>query len=196
MKNNARIAVVGAGLGGLAAAACLMRAGFEVKVYEQAPVLGEVGAGIQLSANATSVLRSLGLQSELDAVGVRPLSYDFCLFNTAERLQGFALGDDHEARFGAPYYQLHRADLHEILVRCVSGLSSNAIELNKSCVGFEEGPDEVTLRFSDGSTATADLLVGADGIKSAVLEQLVGPQAPRFTGQSAWRIVVPANQLP
>jgi salicylate hydroxylase len=196
MTDVERIAIAGAGLGGLTAAACLLEAGFDVTVYEQAPELGEVGAGIQISANGSSVLHALGLRADLEAIGVKPKSYDFHLFDTGEKLQGFDLGADHEARFGSSYYQFHRADLHAVLVKAVRSRKAGAIELNKACTGYEESDSGVRLHFADGTSASADLLIGADGIKSAVREQLVGAQSPVFTGQAAWRIVVPSDRLP
>ncbi|MEO1081724.1 MAG: FAD-dependent monooxygenase [Pseudomonadota bacterium] len=196
MESVQSVAIAGAGLGGLTAAACLLEAGFHVTVYEQAPALGEVGAGIQISANGSSVLHALGLREDLERIGVKPMSYDFHLFDSAERLQGFDLGVDHEQRFGSCYYQFHRADLHAVLVQAVQSRRSDAIELNKTCVGYDESDSCVRLKFADGSDAKADLLIGADGIKSAVREQLVGVQNPVFTGQAAWRIIVPADRLP
>jgi salicylate hydroxylase len=196
MTDVERIAIAGAGLGGLTAAACLLEAGFDVTVYEQAPELGEVGAGIQISANGSSVLHALGLRADLEAIGVKPKSYDFHLFDTGEKLQGFDLGADHEARFGSSYYQFHRADLHAVLVKAVRSRKAGAIELNKACTGYEESDSGVRLHFADGTSASADLLIGADGIKSVVREQLVGAKSPVFTGQAAWRIIVPSDRLP
>ena len=109
-----KIIIAGAGLGGLAAASCLMKAGYDVEIYEQAPELTEVGAGIQISANAFHVMRHLGVADELLRVGVRPGAYVFRLHDTGEELQRFSLSAEHEAQHGAPYVQLHRADLHDL----------------------------------------------------------------------------------
>jgi salicylate hydroxylase len=102
-----RILIAGAGLGGLTAASCLMKAGHQVEIYEQAPQLGEIGAGIQVSANAMHVMRHLGIEDRLVAVGVKPEAYVFRLHNTGEVIQRFSLSQ--EQLHGAPYTQLHRA---------------------------------------------------------------------------------------
>ena len=195
MKKDADILIAGAGIGGLTAAACLLRAGYSVRVFEQAPDLGEVGAGIQISANASRVLRDLGLGSELDKYGVKPRSYRVSLFSTNETLNEFDLAESHEAQFGSPYYLFHRADLHGILARCVEQLDSSAIILNAKVVGFDQDGAGVSAKFEDGSVAHGDLLIGADGIKSAVRAQLVGTVPATFTGDIAWRCTVPAGSL-
>src|SRR5215475_10180341 len=110
-----KILIAGAGLGGLATASCLMQAGHDVEIYEQAPALGEIGAGIQISANAMHVLRSLGLDAEIARVGVRPGGYVFRLHDTGEIIQQFSLSEEHERLHGAAYTQMHRADFHALL---------------------------------------------------------------------------------
>src|ERR1043165_9893152 len=109
-----RFLTAGAGLGGLTAASCLMKAGHKVEIYEQVPMLGEIGASIQISANAMHVLRDLGLEGDIRAGGVHPAAYVFRLFDTGEEIQRFSLAEEHERIHGAPYTQLHRADLHDI----------------------------------------------------------------------------------
>ena len=111
-----KILIAGAGIGGLVAASCLLMQGWDVEIYEQAPELKEIGAGIQLSANAMHVLRHLGLEERILDVGVRPGAYVFRLHDTGEIIQTFALSDAHEATHGAPYVQLHRADLLDLLL--------------------------------------------------------------------------------
>jgi glycine/D-amino acid oxidase-like deaminating enzyme len=113
------ILIIGAGLGGLAAAAVLQRRGIRVRVFEQAAQLGEVGAGIQMSANAMKVLDRIGLRAELEPVAVRPLAFEFRRFDSGEHLHRIPLGRPHEERHGAPYFQLHRADLHAALQQAV-----------------------------------------------------------------------------
>src|SRR4029077_9101622 len=124
-----RILIAGAGIGGLTAASCLMNAGHQVEIHEQAPQLAEVGAGIQVSANAMHVLRHLGLEEAITAVGVSPGAYVFRLHDTGEVIQRFSLSEEHEEMHGAPYTQLHRADLHDILAACARGFDPNVVRL-------------------------------------------------------------------
>ncbi len=191
-----KIIIAGAGLGGLAAASCLLKAGFDVDVYEQAPVLGEVGAGIQISANAFHVMRHLGLGEELLKVGVQPGAYVFRLHDTGEELQRFNLSADHEAKHGAPYVQLHRADFHDILAARARSFKPDLIRLDHRLTGFIETADYVEARFANGHVARGDLLIGADGLKSAVRQQIVGETPATYTGDGAWRLLVPAERLP
>ena len=193
---QAHILIAGAGIGGLTAASCLMTAGYKVSIFEAAPALGEVGAGIQNSANAIKVLYSLGLKDDLDKVAVRPEAYNFKVHSTGEVIQTMPLGKTHEERFGAPYIQLHRSDIHSILANKVLSLDPDCITLNAQVSGFEEKDDAVEVILANGERVSGDLLIGADGIKSAVRKQLVGDQPPNFTGQVAWRVVVPTENLP
>ena len=190
-----KILIVGGGIGGMTAAACLLKAGFGVSVFEQAPNLGEVGAGIQLSANPMRVLRHLGLVRELELAGVRPASYQFKMFDTAEVLQEIPLGDGYVERHGVPYLSVHRADLLEALIGAVRRLNSDAVVLNAMATDFTEDRDGVTLRFQDGGEVRGDVLIGADGIKSMVRNRIVGPTAVNYTGDQSWRVLVPAERL-
>ena len=189
-----RILIAGAGIGGLSAASCLMKAGHHVEIHEQAPELAEVGAGIQVSANAMHVLRHLGLEEAITAVGVRPEAYVFRLHDTGEVIQRFSLSQ--EELHGAPYTQLHRADLHDLLAARARELDPNVVRLNHKVTGFTESADGVELRFADGSSARGDLLIGADGLKSVVRAQMFGPAPATYTGDAAWRAVVPTERLP
>ena len=191
-----KIIIAGAGLGGLAAASCLLKAGHDVAIYEQSPALGEVGAGIQISANAFHVMRHLGLEDELLKVGVRPGAYIFRLHDTGEELQRFALSEDHERKHGAPYVQLHRADYHAILAARAQSLKPDLIRLDHRLVDFVETPDFVEARFAKGATARGDLLIGADGLKSAVRKQIFGDTPATYTGDAGWRLIVPVERLP
>ena len=191
-----RILIAGAGIGGLTAGACLLRAGHDVTIFEQASELSEVGAGLQISANATHVLHHLGLGTPLAEVGVRPGAYVFRLHDTGEEIHRFALSDEHERLHGAPYYQLHRADVHTLLAAKVIELRRDAIRLNCRVTGFEENKNSVKLRLADGTSVPGDLLVGADGLKSVICQQIVGNVSATYTGDAAWRITVPVECLP
>lgn len=191
-----KILIAGAGLGGLAAASFLMKEGHDVEVYEQAPQLEEVGAGIQISANAMHALRALGLEAAIARVGVRPGAYVFRLHDTGEEIQRFALSEEHERLHGAPYTQLHRADFHSILANRAREFKADVVHLNRRVSGFSEDADGVTLNFADGSSARGDVLIGADGLKSVVRRQIVGEVPATYTGDAAWRITIPVERLP
>jgi len=191
-----KILIAGAGLGGLAAAGCLLKAGYDVEIYEQAPELGEVGAGIQMSANAMHVLNHLGVGEEISSKSVRPAAYVFRLHDTGEEIDRFALSEEHFQLHKAPYNQAHRADLHEILARAVQEMKPDAVHLNKRATGFEETADGVELFFDDGTSAKGDVLVGADGVKSIIRDQISGVVPATYTGDSAWRITIPKEKLP
>lgn len=187
---------MGGGIGGLTAAVSLLKRGFPVHVYEQAQVLEEVGAGIQLSANAVKVLYDLGLKDELEDFVVRPKAFEFRRFDTAELVDQIPLGETHERLNGAPYFHIHRADLHELLAKHVRSLDPGCISLGAQVLSFEERADGVTLVLADGRRPNADLVVGADGIRSAIRAQILGPAPVRYTGDVAWRAVVPTERLP
>jgi salicylate hydroxylase len=189
-----RVLIAGAGIGGLTAASCLMKAGHTVDVYEQAPQLGEVGAGVQVSANAMHVMRHLGLQDSLLAVGVKPEAYVFRLHDTGEVIQRFSLSQ--EQLHGAPYTQLHRADLHDRLAARAREFDPGVVRLNRKATGFTERADGVELHFADGGSARGDLLIGADGVKSVVRAQMFGAAPATYTGDAAWRLLVPTDRLP
>ncbi len=191
------IAVVGAGLGGLTAAAVLLRQGHRVRVYEQSAQLAEVGAGIQLSANAMKVLDRLGLRDRLAGVAVRPEAFEFRRFDSGELLHRLPLGAQHEAQHGAPYLQLHRADLREALAAAVREMDPAALVFGARVLDVREDSGAVHLAFAEGrAPAVAELVVGADGIKSAVRTHVLGDDAPVFTGQVAWRCMVPTERIP
>lgn len=191
-----KILIAGAGLGGLAAAGCLLKAGYDVEIYEQAPELGEVGAGIQMSANAMHVLNYLGVGDEISAKSVRPAAYVFRLHDTGEVIDRFALSEEHLRMHKAPYNQAHRADLHEILANAILKLKPDVVHLNKKATRFEESEDGVELFFEDGTSAKGDILVGADGVKSIVRDQIAGAIPATYTGDSAWRLTIPKEKLP
>ena len=191
-----KILIAGAGIGGLTAASCLMNAGYDVEIYEQAPELSEIGAGIQLSANAMHVLNGLGLGKAIAKLSVRPAAYVFRLHDTGEVIGQFPLAEEHERLNGAPYNQLHRADLHDLLAVKARDFNKEVVRPNRRVVGFEETATGVELQFADGSRAGGDLLIGADGVKSAVRAQIAGADHAAYTGDAAWRLTLPTDQLP
>ena len=191
-----KVLIAGAGLGGLAAAACLLQRGFDVRVFEQAPQLGEVGAGIQQSANSVKVLYALGLRDALERVSVKPRDYEFRRFDTGELLHRIAFAGAHEEKHGTPYYHLHRADFHQILVEKVLAMDPGCITLNARVSSFAESAGGVAVRLADGSEAAGDVLIGADGIKSVVRARIAGETPARYTGYVAWRVTVPREKLP
>lgn len=195
MSKARKVLIAGAGIGGLTAAACLLQRGIDVEVYEQAPALGEVGAGIQVSANASRVYRHIGLLDALIEAGCSPAQYRFLLHDTGEVLQTIPLGDSYRERHGVPYITVHRADLHRLLVERVQTLKADTIHLGAKAVGFEESASGVELQLDDGRSLRGDALVGADGIRSQIRAQIIGPTPPRFTGDASWRVIVPMERL-
>ena len=191
-KSKDRTAVVGAGIGGLTLAAALGRRDLDFHVYEQAPRLGEVGAGIQLTPNAVLLLHRLGLRAILEDTAVIIEAVEMRRWSDGRVLRSTRLGAQAEALFGAPYYAVHRADLHSALLGLVD---SDRIRLNSRCTGIEEGADSVALGFADGHATTAGLVVGADGIHSRIRAQLLDDR-PQFSGESIYRGLVPADWLP
>jgi salicylate hydroxylase len=187
-----KVGVVGGGIGGLTAALSLLRAGFDVEVFEQASALGEVGAGVQISPNASRVLHGLGLADELAATGVRPLAWHQRRWDDGRTLLRTPLAEPLEAEFGFPHYQMHRADLLFALARA---FPAERVHLGHRLVGFEEAGSRVVASFAGGRSVEVDVLVGADGIHSLVRRQLFGADDPRFTGCVAYRGLVPASRL-
>jgi salicylate hydroxylase len=190
------IIIIGAGIGGLTAAAVLLQRGHRVRVYEQAPALGEIGAGIQISANASRVLHALGLGEALARTAVTPTAQHFRLYRSGDLVQEIPLGEAHERSHGAKYYHLHRADLHAVLAARVRELDPDAVALQTAAERFTETRDSVTVKFANGTTASGEVLIGADGIKSTIRAQILGPTKAEFTGYVSWRAVVPSSRLP
>jgi 6-hydroxynicotinate 3-monooxygenase len=192
MNQERRVAVVGAGLGGLTAAGFLQRTGFAVKVYEQAPAFSRIGAGIILSANVTKVLRRLGLEDELIAAGIKSQSYVSRAWDTGETMAEFVFDAEAERHYGGPYVHIHRGDLHAVLER---GVAAGTIAFDYQLVDLKETNGALRLIFANGATAEADIVIGADGIRSKVREFVVGPEPPQFVGVAAYRAIFPAARL-
>jgi salicylate hydroxylase len=190
------VAIVGGGIGGLAAALALTRRGIDVDVYEQAPELRELGAGVQISANGTRVLHALGLKDALEKVQVLPAGKAIRLWNTGQSWKLFDLGMESVERYGFPYITIHRGDLHGVIAQGLLQAKPGVIHLGRKCIGLMQTPDHVELRFETGDPVQAKLVVGADGVHSVVRDNLFGAARPEFCGITAWRGVVPMEQVP
>lgn len=192
MARPVRVAVVGAGIGGLAIAGALSGRGFDVRVYEQADRFARLGAGIQQSPNAVKVLRGLGLEKALLATGFVPSSFVHRVADTGEVTNDIPLGERAEAAYGAPYLLLHRGDLHDVLR---SAVPESSVLLGRKLVGLDHAGERVRLAFADGSTGEADVVIGADGVNSTVRRHLFGAHELRFSGRVGYRATVPAAAL-
>jgi len=186
------VAIVGGGIGGLSAALSLLRAGINAHVYEQATALAEVGAGVQISPNASRILHRAGLGNELANTGVKALAVHQRRWDDGRTLLRAPLAHVMETAFGAPHYQIHRADLMAILAQAVP--ASN-IHLGHRFRTLVDRGTHVEATFENDKRITADVLVGADGIHSAVRRVVLGPENPRFTGCAAYRGLVRADRL-
>ena len=191
-----KILIAGAGIGGLTAALCLEKAGYQVQVFEQSEELSEIGAGLQCGANALKVLDYLGLLNAVEPLAVAPLRADFRDQQSGEILYSIPFGSDYISKYGAPYYQLYRPDLHGVLCGTLLQRAPDSVILNASVSGYTESPDKVVVKLADGREFPGDCLIAADGIKSTIRYQLLGAKAPRFTGNVAWRCVLPTERLP
>ena len=189
-----RIAIVGAGIGGLTLAAELHRRGVEAHVYEQTAELREVGAAVALSANATRFLIGrLGLGEPL---GKKSADVEALILrdgHSGEVVSRVIEREEYHRRAGAPYYGVHRADLQQILQ---GALTDGTLHLNKKCVGVDERPDGVVLNFADGDAIEADLVIGADGVRSGLRRYVVGYDDAQFSGSFAWRGLVDPAKTP
>ena len=187
------IAIIGAGIGGLTAAACLRRVGIDVRIYEQARGFTRLGAGIQQAPNSIRVLYALGLKDKLLASAFQPQTNDSRDFDTGELTNSQQLGQSVLDRHGVPYFLMHRGDLHAMLADTVP---SDIIRMNHKLAGIENTPNgTVRMTFTNGETAEADAVIGADGVHSVVREFMHGAEAPRFTGRVAYRTVFPTRLL-
>jgi salicylate hydroxylase len=186
------IAIIGGGIGGLTAAACLLRAGFDVHVYEQASKLSEVGAGINIGPNASRILHRLGIAEALAKSGIKPESFDQRRWDDGRILLRSPLGEAVEVAFGAPYYTLHRGDLHRALADVIP---ADRLHLAHRFTQLFDHGHRVEARFENGAFVSADALIGADGIHSVVRHALFGLGKPRFTGCVAHRGMVSADRL-
>ena len=185
-RRKLSVAIVGAGMGGLAVAATLRRVGMQVAVYEQARRFARIGAGIQMMPNSMKVLRAVGVEPRLRASSFAPRSHLNRIWDTGEVTRELPMP---ESLYGAPYLCMHRADLHDALL---SVLPPDIVQLDKRLVGLDQAGGRVTLTFADGERAHADAVIGADGVHSSVRYIIVGPDAPLHKGRIAYRAVFPS----
>lgn len=190
-----RIAIVGGGIGGLTLALALRQRGLAANVYEQAAELTEVGAAVALSANSTRELRRLGVLDEIAAVSTEPTELIYRNWRDGWRIAAHPVRQEqrYRDRFGAPYFGIHRADLQRILSRSLGGIG---LHLGHRLVNLVEQGGTIGLEFANGRVAQADLVVGADGVRSVVRRWVTGAEGTVYTGTSAFRGIVPANRLP
>jgi salicylate hydroxylase len=191
-RRELSVAIIGGGIGGLAAALSLLHAGMDVHVYERARTLGEVGAGIQISPNASRILYRLGLADALTAMGVRPVAWHQRRWDDGRTLLRTPLAGSVEATFGFSHYQIHRADLLDALVQA---LPAERLHTGHRFTALVDRGNHVEAEFENGRRIGVDMLVGADGIHSAVRHALFGPEQPHFTGCVAYRGLVPVDRL-
>ena len=194
--NHLNIAIAGAGIGGLTAALGLQRAGHTVRVYEQAPRLMQVGAGLSLSPTAAHGLRYLGLGDVLQEFAYAPEEQFTRHYSDGRLLMVSNRGGALMSRFGERYYLIHRADLHQGLAAAVRSNDPEAIQLAKPVRRVRRSGPTVEFELGDDASATADILIAADGQRSVVRQQLFSPAPPRFTGYVAWRALIPMERLP
>lgn len=186
------IAVIGAGLGGAAAAALLNKAGFRVDVFEQAPEFVRLGAGIHVGPNVMKVFRTLGLEDRLAVIGSHPDHWFSRDGLTGDYLSRIRLGDFARRVYGAPYITIHRGDLH---AEQIAILPSDRLHFDHGLTDLQDRDDHVLLTFSNGRQIAAGLVIGADGINSMIREKLLGVEKPRFSGWIGHRALVDMDKL-
>jgi salicylate hydroxylase len=190
-----QVAIVGAGIGGLTLALALRQRGVDAVVYEQASSLHEIGAAVALSANATRLLAELGVGDALDEVSTEPTELIFRSWSDGRRISSFPVKEEqwYRTTCGAPYYGVHRKELQRILGQA---WGEDAVRLGHRLVGLDQTVDGVRLTWADGTSDTADLVVGADGVRSTVRQWMTGGDDTRFSGTSGFRGIVPVDLLP
>lgn len=149
-----------------------------------------------MSANAVKVLQAVGVEPALEATGVKPEAFEFHRFNSGELLHRIPLGDAHREKHGAAYYQMHRRDLHDALVQALRAVAPDAVRLDAPVRQVYEDTEAAEVELVNGERLRADLVVGADGVKSVVRQRVLGADKPVFTGQVVWRVLVPVERIP
>lgn len=191
-----KVVIAGGGIGGMSAALALLRAGHQVEVHEQATALTEVGAGIQISPNGSRALDHLGVFAELEKTSVTVDRKEFRMWSSGKTWPLFDLGDGAVEKYGYPYLTVYRPDLLKALEDGVRALDPEAIRLSARVVGVEQDESSASLLLADGTRATGDVVIGADGWRSVVRTALWGEHSPEFSGMVAWRGLIPWDDLP
>ena len=189
------ILVAGGGIGGITAALCLAQQGFNVRVFEQSAEFTEVGAGIQLSPNCSRVLHSLGMAEALAPIVFLPDGVEMRAWRSGQLISTSRLGTNVRETYGSPYYHVHRADLMAVLLDAARSDARIQLHTHARVDCVRQSQDAVVVEV-DGREHMGAALVGADGIRSLVRTTLFGEESPSFTGNVAWRALVPANSLP
>ncbi|MEB2400176.1 MAG: FAD-dependent monooxygenase [Alcaligenaceae bacterium] len=196
MKKSPRILISGGGIGGLTAALCLIERGIDTLVLEQAKELKALGAGLQLSPNATRVLHGLGLGPALAGVTIKPSEKCIRLWNTGQQWNLFDLGNESVQRYGYPYMMLYRPDLHDILLEALRQRAPGSIRMNARVRAVGQTTENAYVELEDGTRLEGDALIGADGVHSITRESVIAKDSPKFSGCIAWRGVIPIHTLP
>ncbi|MEM8691219.1 MAG: FAD-dependent monooxygenase [Pseudomonadota bacterium] len=190
-----KVVIAGGGIGGLAAALALHAHGHEVQVLEQAPELTEIGAGLQISPNGWRVLDALGVTEKITETAFFPEAIEMRLGESGKQIFRLEMATTARKRWGAPYIQIHRADLHRALATVLEERFPGALRTGATFDIYAIEKNKVEVYLTDGETLIADLLVGADGLHSNVRAQMMGPDLPRYTGFMAWRALAPVEVL-
>ena len=193
--SDKHIAIIGAGIGGMTAAVTLAKKGIKVSIFEQAPELSEVGAGLTITPNATKGLMYLGLEKQMKEVGMAHTQQGVRHFETGEMIVPLERGEKMLEKYGAYQFQAHRADVHNVLIDELKLHNSNTIYTNHELIDLNEKNNSVELVFSNNETYEVDFVIGADGNRSAVRKIILGDDDPQFAGYVAWRGLVPVELL-
>lgn len=189
------VLIAGGGIGGLTAALAFVKAGHRVTVFEQANRIEEVGAGLQISPNGMKVFDALGVSARIEANAFRPRAQELRLGKGGLKILSIPLRDASRTRWGGEYLHVHRPDLIDALKDALEERAPGSLVLGQRVTGYANFDGGIRALLEPGNSVDGDLLIGADGIHSAIREQMIGPDAPHYTGNVAWRAVAPVKEL-